>query len=318
MNATSYLGRVAQLSRMSVNKHFDAYADIDWDAPDHRIDCDDPRWERSADDTLGATEWYRSQPASVRARLGLHMIVNQLKLGVAFESVLSRGLLEFASTLPNGAPEFRYAYHEMIEEGQHSLMFQEFINRTGLDPKGLEGLDLWSSRRVPTFGRTFPELFFLFVLGGETPIDAAQREDLASGRPLHPLLERIMRIHVTEEARHISFAHAFVRDRVPQLGAWRMTKLRIRVPILLKAMTAQMMRPPREVIEQFGIPDTVVREAYLDNPRHRQQLIDRVGPVRRLCVDVGIASPGFVRFWKWLGIWPDDRPLLSAPRTHQR
>jgi hypothetical protein len=318
MTLTTYRGRVEQLSRASVKKHFDAYADIDWDSPSFRIDCDDPRWERPVDDTLGATDWYRSQSNSVRARLGLHMIVNQLKLGVAFESVLSRGLLEFASTLPNGSPEFRYAYHEMIEEGQHSLMFQEFINRTGLDPHGLKGLDLWSSRRVPTFGRKFPELFFLFVLGGETPIDSAQREDLASGRELHPLLERIMRIHVTEEARHISFAHAFVRERVPQLGAWRMTKLRIRVPILLKAMTSQMMRPPRELIELFSIPDSVVREAYLDNPIHKQQLIDRVAPVRRLCADVGIASPGFIRFWKWLGIWPDDTPLLSAPRTTER
>ena len=55
-----------------------------------------------------------------------------MKIGLIFESVLKRGLLEFASTLPNGAPEFRYAYHEVIEEAQHSLMFQEFINRTDL------------------------------------------------------------------------------------------------------------------------------------------------------------------------------------------
>jgi len=314
MPSQTYQHRVAQLSRMSVSKHVDAYADIDWDNPAFRIEREDPRWALSPDDTLGATDWYRSQPSATQARLGLHLTINQLKLGVAFESVLCRGLLEFASTLPNGSPEFRYAYHEVIEEGQHSLMFQEFINRSGLDARGLTGLDLWSSRRVPTFGRKFPELFFLFVLGGETPIDCVQREALASGREMHPLLERIMRIHVTEEARHISFAHSFVRERVPLLGAFRMATLRVRAPILFKAMAAQMMRPPRDLIDAYRIPHEVVREAYLHNPTHRRLLVERLAPVRRLCTDVDIATPRFIRFWKWLGIWPDEMPLQPQPQ----
>ena len=56
-----------------------------------------------------------------------------MKAGLQFESVLKRGLLEYAFRLPDGVPEFRYAYHEVIEEAQHSLMFQEFVNRAGLD-----------------------------------------------------------------------------------------------------------------------------------------------------------------------------------------
>ncbi len=34
-----------RLSHQSVVKHFDAYADVDWDHPDHTIDPCDPRWE---------------------------------------------------------------------------------------------------------------------------------------------------------------------------------------------------------------------------------------------------------------------------------
>src|SRR3989454_8600620 len=34
------------------------------------------------------------------------------------------------------SPEFRYVYHEVIEEAQHSLMFQEFVNRSGFDIPG--------------------------------------------------------------------------------------------------------------------------------------------------------------------------------------
>ena len=70
-------------------------------------------------------------------RIGLHLIATFMKIGLQFEGVLKRGLLEFALRLPNGSPESRYAYHEIIEEAQHSLMFQEFVNPTGYDIGGL-------------------------------------------------------------------------------------------------------------------------------------------------------------------------------------
>src|SRR6185437_288401 len=134
----------------------------------------------------------------------------KMKLGLQFESILKRGLLEYAATLPNFSSEFRYAYHELIEEAHHSLMFQEFVNRSGFDARGLGRADLAAVRFIIRLGRRFPELFFFFVLGGEDPIDHVQRRALRSGEAIHPLLERIMRIHVTEEARHLSFARHYL------------------------------------------------------------------------------------------------------------
>ena len=104
----TYPDLVARLSHQSVVKHFDAYADVPWDDPEYRIDPEDPRWELPPDDVLGATSWYRSQPPAVRARIGLHMIATFAKIGLQFEGVLKRGLLEFALRLPGhrdeGAP----------------------------------------------------------------------------------------------------------------------------------------------------------------------------------------------------------------------
>jgi len=49
----AYTDLIRRLSHQSVVKHFDAYADIDWDNPEFRIDHDDPRWELEPDDVAG-------------------------------------------------------------------------------------------------------------------------------------------------------------------------------------------------------------------------------------------------------------------------
>ncbi len=72
---TRFHDLVRRLSEQSVVKHFDAYADVDWDAPEMAIDPHDPRFELEPDNALGATEWYRSLPPETRAELGLRAIV---------------------------------------------------------------------------------------------------------------------------------------------------------------------------------------------------------------------------------------------------
>jgi len=307
-----YAELIGRLSHQSVVKHFDAYADVPWDDPEFRIDPEDPRWELSPDDVLGGTAWYRSQPQGVRARLGLHMMATFMKIGLQFEGVLKRGLLEFALRLPNGSPEFRYAYHEIIEEAQHSLMFQEFVNRTGFDIPGLVWWQRLGARQVVRFGRTFPELFFVFVLGGEDPIDHVQRMALREREQLHPLLRRIMQIHVTEEARHLCFARHYLKEHADRLGPLRRLALSLRAPFILAIMAQLMMRPSPQIVRAYGIPRDVIREAYTRNPVHRARTLDALRKVRQLCAEIGIVSPGAVRLWKLLGIWEPGAQAVTA------
>ncbi len=304
----TYEELVHRLSHQSVVKHFDAYADIPWDDPEYRIDPDDARWELGPDDSLGGTAWYRAQPPAVRSRIGLHLYATFMKIGAQFESVLKRGLLEYAAKLPNRSPEFRYAYHETIEEAQHSLMFQEFVNRTGLDIPGLAWWQRIGARQVIRFARTFPELFFVFVLGGEDPIDHVQRTALRSGQPLHPLLKRIMQIHVTEEARHLCFARHYLKRNAPQLGRFRRFVLSRRAPFILAVMAQLMMRPSTQIVRTYGIPRDVIREAYTRNPAHREKTLVALHKVRELLTEIGVVTPSSVRLWRWLGIWQSPAP----------
>jgi hypothetical protein len=302
----AYVALLGRISHQSVVKHFDAYADIEWDDPALAIDPTDPRWELGADEGLGATAWYRELRQQDRARLGLDLVAMQMKVGLGFENILKQGLLQFAQGLPNRSPEFRYAYHELIEEAQHSLMFQEFVNRSGSDPVGLSRLDRTSSRFVVSMARWFPPLFFVFVLGGEDPIDHVQRRELRSGRDLHPLLWWIMRIHVTEEARHLAFARHYLLTHVPRLGRTRRMVLGIVGPLILATMVQMMLRPSRQIVAQHQIPRRVLTEAYVNDPTTREQTLEALRKVRALFDQLGLLSRGYQRLWRVLGLWPED------------
>jgi len=302
VRSEAYTALVERLSRASVSKHFDAYEDVDWDAPEHHVDAADPRFERTTDDPLGATAWYRALPQATRARLGLHLVACQVSLGIEFENTLKVGLLQFAKEVGHEAPEFRYAYHEVIEEAQHSLMFRELVQRMALPVPRLPWIDRVGSRRVGRLGRTFPELFFLFVLGGEEPIDFAQRQTLLGGRDVHPLMRRVMQIHITEEARHIRFAREYLRRNVPALPLHKRASLALQAPFLLADMTRRMLRPPAYLVRAYDMPPDVVAEAYTRNPRHRAMVLDSLASVRALCAELGLVTHRTRPLWRGLGV----------------
>ncbi|MGH9079827.1 MAG: AurF N-oxygenase family protein [Acidimicrobiales bacterium] len=291
-----------RLNRLSVTRHFDAYADVDWDDPELALDPTDRRWELPSSEPLAATGWYGQQSREVRCRLGCELVASQMKIGLVFENILKRGLLEFAATLPNGAPEFRYAYHEVIEEAQHSLMFQEFVNRTGFDAAGLRWFERVASRQIVALGRRFPALFFVFVLGGEDPIDYVQRRELRSDAPIHPLLERIMRIHVTEEARHLSFARHYLKRTVPGLPRWRRVQLAVFAPLVLTMMAQLMLVPSAQLVRRYGIPRDVIKTAYLQNPAHRAETVRSLAKVRSLCLELDLCRRPWGSLWRLLGL----------------
>ena len=298
-------GLLPRLNRQSVEKRSDAYLDIDWDDPELQIGPDDPRCGLFEFDPLADTDWYRSQPPEVQQRVGLHRICSAFKVGMQFENLLQRGLLSYAFRLPNGSPEYRYLHHEIIEESQHSLMFQELVNRSGMP---VHGMPLWlrftATTIVPVFQRLLPEQFFILVLGGEDPVDYLQRRQLREGTT-HPLIEQIMKIHVTEEARHIAFARTYLKDLVPRLGRFRRLMLSIRTPLVLWIMAPLMVDPSNELHRAHGVPKEVLREARR-SPAGHQLRKESVAKLRRLCRDLGLVNPVSRFVWKRCGLWEDD------------
>ncbi|MGW0245240.1 AurF N-oxygenase family protein [Nocardia goodfellowii] len=295
---TEYTETLATLSEGSVHRRFDPYLDIGWDDPDFVVRADDDRWILPAADPFGAHPWYRALPRDRQIRIGMWRQANVAKVGLQFENILIRGLMQYVFALPNGSPEFRYCTHESIEECNHTMMFQEVVNRIGLDVPGMRPWVRVVGPLVPFLANIFPEWFFTMVLAGEEPIDHAQKSILRSGATTHPMLERVMSIHVAEEARHISFAHEYLRQAVPRLGRTRKFALSLVFAPTMRIICDLIAVPTRRFEKDCDIPRYVVREVFWRSPNSRDGLRDSFADVRMLAADLGLINPVSRLLWR--------------------
>jgi hypothetical protein len=178
-------------------------------------------------------------------------------------------------------------------------MFQEFVDRAGVKTGALRGWRARVADRVVGLADRFPELFFIFVLGGEDPIDYFQREALKGNWAQHPLVRRITQIHITEEARHLCFARAFLRERVPSLSPRRKLALRVLVPVIMHFMAKAMLEPSPSIVAEFGIPEDVLDVAFRQNRAHHAHVLGSLSKVRTLCEELEIYDR---RLWRRLGV----------------
>ncbi|MFD6221266.1 AurF N-oxygenase family protein [Nocardia asteroides] len=322
-----YARLLHELADASVHRHFDPYRDVAWDDPEVRVVPDDPRWILPDFDPLGGHPWYRALPRERQIAVGMYRQANTARVGLQFEQLLIAGFMVYLGRLPNGSAEFRYATHEVIEECNHTLMFQEAVNRSGVDAPGFGPLFRAVSPLVALFPRISGSFFFMCVLAGEEPIDHIQKQYLRSDDGYHPMVRGVMRIHVAEEARHISFAHEFLRTHVPRASAPARFALSLVFPVALRVACDLIVVPPREFWREFEVPDAVRREVFWRSPRARATLRGYFGDVRMLADEIGLMNPVARLLWRGLGIdgrpsryrgEPDREPVVTAATAGAR
>jgi hypothetical protein len=314
-NGQSYGDRLRTLSEASVHQHFDAFLDIDWDHPDLAVDPADERWILPEADVLGRHPWYRSLPRDEQIRVGLYRQANVVKVGLQFEQILIAGLMTYAFQVPNGSPEFRYSTHEATEECHHTQMFQEFVNRSGVDVPGGTRVFKLLAPILPLAARIVPFGFFYGVLAGEEPIDHVQKSVLRGGEQMHPLLRRIMQIHVAEEARHIGFAHQYLEHRAPRLKRHERALLSLTVPLVMRWLCNEILVPSKQAQRDMGIPPAVAKEVWFDSPESQKFLRDLFGDVRMLAERTGMMNTASRRVWRAMGIDGRSSRYRSEPAS---
>jgi P-aminobenzoate N-oxygenase AurF len=312
-----YAAALASLSEASVRRHFNPYTDIDWEAPEFSVSKNDPRWVLSATDPLGRHPWYRAQPLEKQIEIGLWRQANTAKVSLQLESILIRGLIHYTFVVPNGSPEYRYCLHESIEECNHAMMFQELVNRIGVNVPGMPRWLRWISPAIPLYAGPLPGTFFFGVLAGEVPIHNMQKCMLREDKSPHPIMEKVMAIHVAEEARHISFADQFLSKRVPHMVRRSRFALSLYVPIVMRVLCQAIVVPSRSFYKKFDIPRSVRKELFFNAPDSRQALRDMYGDVRMLCDDLGLMNPFALLLWRICKINGQSSRYRGEPqRTH--
>lgn len=315
----AYEAMLQTLSEGSVHVHFDPYEDIEWDAPEMAVDPRDPRWKLSYSlDPLGATAWYQAQSEERQIEIGRWRMMNAMKVGGSFESILIRGLMHYAMALPNQSPEFRYCLHEMTEECNHIQMFQELVNRSATDVPGMRPLFRISSPVIGLLGGYVPVILMIGILAGEEPIDHYQKALLRENVPLPPAVLRTMEIHIAEEARHISFADAFLRLRLPRLSRIERGIVSVAFPIIMRWLAGEIMTAPRAFKKRFDIPDDVFREAFWRSPKSHEIMSSYFGDMRALATETGLMNRVSRRVWRWMGIDGEPSRYRGEPDRRAR
>ena len=307
MTATAeYTDFLRTLSEGSVRKHFDAFEDIAWDDPEFAVVPNDPRWVLPKVDPLGSHNWYLALPLERQIEIGMARQACIAKVGWQFESVLVRGILEYTFWAKNKDPQFRYLMHEVTEETHHIQMFQELVNRIGVDTPGARPWFKWIQTFLPLAGRWLPAIFITGVLAGEEPIDHVQKLILRADEKQHPLLTRVMQIHIAEEARHISWAHEYLKRTAARMGAVHRFVFSLAFPVVMRVLCDIIVKPTPEFRKTYGVPRKVVRELYWASPESRKMLRDLFSDVRMLAEESKLMNPISRLIWKLLKI--DGRP----------
>ncbi|WP_082612346.1 MULTISPECIES: AurF N-oxygenase family protein [unclassified Nocardioides] len=311
----SYQETLRVLSEASVHQHFDAFLDIAWDSPEFEVVPNDPRWVLPEVDSLGGTDWYKSLPLERQIEIGQYRLANIMKVGLQFEQVLIGGVMSHLIAMPNNRAEFRYSTHEVTEECHHTQMFQEGVNRIGVD---VQGGPKWFVKIAPFLclaGGPLPNIFFFGILAGEEPIDYLQKSVLRSGHELHPIVERVMQIHVAEEARHIGFAHSYLVERSKDYGTIQRFGLSLAYPIIMRALCDVIMKPTKQMQKDLGIPKSVMREVYWKSDKSSKLLRDTFGDVRMLADELGLMNKVSRQVWRLLGIDGPSSRFRSEPKS---
>ena len=302
----SYDETLDRLSEASTNgPHFEAFKDIAWGAEHMRVD-DGANWTLPDVDPIGHTDWYKSLSPERQNEVARIRLAAITKTGSQFEQLLLLGGTQFLMGLDNENPEFRYFMHELTEETHHIQMFQEFTNRVAPEIHGCPNWIFDLFPLVAGLGKTAPAMFFQIILAGEEPIDVFQKAVMRTGG-VHPLLDRIMQIHIAEEARHIGFAHAWLEHNVPQMDLRTKYVLGVLTPLIMRIGFSAIVIPSRTDAELMGMPSKIYRQTFsLSNPLMRKLLVDSAADVRGLCEETGLLNATTRWAWKAMGV--DGRP----------
>lgn len=265
----------------SVKRSYSPVVDLDWDAP---LDPDKYFLPPQLISLYGTDIW-ESLDEQGRIELSRQEMANILSVGIWFENLLNRALLQRLMSRDPASPETHYALTEMGDECRHMVMFGKAIERCGARPFALTRWQRWGMHAL-SYGLRGTSLWVAALIGEEI-FDSLQRSMLDDPQ-LQPLISRLMQIHVAEEARHIGFARDGVRRRRPVRGRWE-TLVAANVHAFAGPLFQRLFTNPA-MYARAGLDPHTAAAAARANPGFRHQQVLGFASLAAFLTDNGLMT----------------------------
>jgi P-aminobenzoate N-oxygenase AurF len=252
-----------RLLRSSARHSYDPVVDIDWEAP-----LIDGLWfmlpERMS---LYGTPMWDGLSGEQRIELSRHEVASISSVGLWFELILMQMMVRDLYDEDPRSQRMHYALTEVADECRHSLMFGKAIDRCGAPAYGPTPRLHRLGRLMKTVG--FGVSAYASILVAEEILDRWQREVIGDER-VQPLVRMVSRVHVLEEARHMTFARDQIERMLPELNraklAWHQAML-----AQTSFLVARGLVNPA-IYAAVGLDPVAARRAALSNPRYQETM----------------------------------------------
>jgi hypothetical protein len=282
-----------RLLRTSAKHSYDPAVEIDLGAP---LAPDRYFIAPHRSSLYGTALWDRmSEPQ--RIELTKHEVASLYSMGIWFETILMQMLVRHVYDRPKGSAHARYAWTEIADECRHSVMFSRAAEKFG----GPEYGPGWFVHHLGRLLKTIANgtLTFGAAIYVEEILDVLQREQMAD-ESLQPIVQKVSRIHVIEEARHIRYAREETLRQWPRLGPLGRAYSRLILAIAVYFATTRLIDPKVYAAAGLDVDEAVAAAAA--NPHWRQTKQFAARKVVTFLNEVGlIAGPGKL-LWRRAGV----------------
>jgi hypothetical protein len=254
----------------SVRRSYDSTVDIDWDAPL----APDKYFLPPEMSALYRTPMWNAMNERQRIELSRQELANLLSVGHWFENILNQALLRVIFESDPTARHTHYALTEIGDECRHMLMFGRLIEKIGARPYRQPRIQQAITRSLPL--RMKGLHLWVSALIGEEIFDTWQRR-MMNHPDLQPIVQRMMRIHVVEEARHIQWAREGVVRRMKYASRFERETIGRMVGLGGPFMRDQLSHV--RLYARAGLDGQEARRQALANPHHmriKQEGFDRL------------------------------------------
>nr|WP_042192251.1 diiron oxygenase [Kibdelosporangium sp. MJ126-NF4] len=278
-----------RLLNSSADKFYDPEVDIDWNAPlkdgmyyvpDHRV-------------SLYGTELWDQLTPEQRIELSKHEVASVASNGIWFEVLLMQMLLKDVYRIDPTTRHAQYALTEIADECRHSTMFARFVERVGAPAYGPPAILKKLGKLLPVIG--YGPALYGSILVAEEILDRLQRESMADPN-VQPLVRMVNRIHVLEEARHVTFARQEVVRGMKELRKWELPYQQLLIAAVSYGITSSLINP--RVYKAVGLDPRHAAKVARNNPYFRETLHWSGERIMKFLDEAGLVGAPGMKFWK--------------------